>query len=113
MTNREFYVAIENGTINEEIINFAHEQLEKMDARNKARSSKPSKTQVENEPIKKAILEFLVGKEKVPAGDIGKALEISTQKASALCRQLESDKLVVSEEVKIPKEGKKKGYTLV
>ena len=113
MTNREFYVAIENGTINEEIINFAREQLDKMDARNKARSSKPSKTQVENEPIKKAILEFLEGKEKVPAGDIGKALEISTQKASALCKQLENDKLIVSEEVKIPKEGKKKGYTLV
>ena len=47
------------------------------------------------------------------ASAIAEKVEISTQKASALCRQLvESNKLKV-EEVKIPRKGKQKAYSIL
>ena len=111
MTNREFYNAIINGTMNEEIKAFAEQAIAKMDARNEKRSSKPSKKSIENEPIKADIIKFITEKgEKCIASTIAEALEISTQKASALCRQLVSDEKLIVEEVKVPKKGKQKAY---
>lgn len=55
MTNREFFEAIINGTITEEVITHAHESIAKLDARNAKRSSTPSKKAIENAPIIEAI----------------------------------------------------------
>lgn len=111
MTNREFYNAIANGTMNDEIKAFAKEAIVKMDERNAKRNSKPSKTAIENEPIKEKIVEFITQRnEFCIAGAIAEALEISTQKASALCRQLVVDGKLVEKEVKVPKQGKRKAY---
>lgn len=113
MTNREFYNAIANGTMNDEIKAFANNAIIKLDERNAKRSSKPSKTAIENEPIKEKIIEFITKRnEFCIAGAIAEALEISTQKASALCRQLVNDKKLVEKEVKVPKQGKRKAYGL-
>lgn len=96
----------------DDLIDFAKEEIEKLDKRNASRSSKPTKTQIENETIKKDILEVLSTGERMVASAIAERLEISTQKASALCRQLvESEKLRV-EDVKIPKKGKQKAYMI-
>ena len=46
------------------------------------------------------------------ASDIGVALEITTQKASALCRQLTEGGVLVATEVKVPKKGKVKAYSI-
>lgn len=92
----------------------AEEEITKLDMRNATRSSKPTKTQLENETIKQKIVDLLteVG-ERYVASAIAERLEISTQKASALCRQLvESGKLQV-EEVKVPKKGKQKAYSII
>lgn len=114
MTNREFYNAIINGTMNEEIKAFAEQAIAKMDARNENRSSKPSKKSIENEPIKADIIKFITERgEKCITSAIAEALEISTQKASALCRQLVSDGKLVVEEVKVPKRGNQKAYSIV
>ena len=97
----------------EEIKTHAEEEITKLDMRNATRSSKPTKVQIENESIKQKIVELLteVG-EKYVASAIAEKLEISTQKASALCRQLvESGKLQV-EDVKVPKKGKQKAYSI-
>lgn len=114
MTKREFLQAvIATGTVAEEVKAFAQTEIEKLDARNASRSSKPTKAQIENEPIKRKIVTLLteVG-EKYVASAIAEKLEISTQKASALCRQLvESGKLQV-EDVKVPKKGKQKAYSI-
>ena len=110
MTKREFLQKVIAKTANEELRAYAENEITKLDERNHARSSKPSKTQLENEPIKAAIVEFLTGKDWTVASAIGEALEISTQKASALCRQLVADKVLVEMEVKIPKKGKQKAY---
>lgn len=96
-----------------EIKEFAELEIIKLDEKNAKRSSKPSKVQLENEPIKEKIVELITERnEKMVASAIAEHLEISTQKASALCRQLvEVGKLVV-EEVKIPKKGKQKAYSI-
>ena len=118
MTKREFLnnvIAVIDGTseVNvskEELEEFAKAEIVKLDERNANRSSKPTKTQIENEPIKEKILEVLSTGEKMVASAIAERLEISTQKASALCRQLVESKKLKVEDVKIPKKGKQKAY---
>ena len=111
MTNREFYNAVANGTMSDEIKDFAKDAIVKMDERNAKRNSKPSKTSVENETIKKNIMEFISNQNDFCiAGAIAEALEISTQKASALCRQLVEAGKLLEKEIKIPKQGKRKAY---
>ena len=113
MTNREFFQEIINGTVNKDIIAHATAEIAKLDKRNISRSTKPSKTAVANEPIKVKILELLSHTlEGLVASDIGSTLEITTQKASALCKQLEDEKKIISHEVKVPKKGKVKAYLL-
>ena len=112
MTNREFYTAIINSNITDTVIDFAETSLKKLDERNEKRKSAPSKTAIANEPIKKAILEVLSAEEVKTASEVASAVEISTQKASSLLRQLVENKKVVAHDIKVPKKGKCKGYTL-
>lgn len=114
MTKREFLnavMALEN--IDAELKLFAEQEVEKMNARNAKRASTPSKKSVENEPIKAQIVEFLENhEEKQIASNIANEIGISTQKCSALCRQLVNDGTLISEEVKVKGKGKVKGYAL-
>ena len=108
MTNRVFYTAVIASVDSDELKAFATEAIEKLDKRNAKRASKPSKKSLENEPIKAKILEVLTTEPKV-ASEIGELVGISTQKASALLRQIEGLEVT---EVKVPKRGKMKGYAL-
>jgi hypothetical protein len=108
MTKREFLEMVIAESANEEITGFAHAEIEKMNARNAKRSATPSKTAVANEPIKARIVEVLTSEPKT-ASEIAKAVEVSTQKCSALLRQI--DGLTVTE-VKVKGKGKVKGYSL-
>ena len=108
MTNREFFEAVQNGTINADVRAHAAAEIEKMDARNEKRATTPSKTAIANAPIKAQILAFLTEKNKeILTGVIGEAVGISTAKASALLKQLADDGKIVGEEVKVPKIGKR------
>lgn len=108
MTNREFFEKVIAEVTNEELVEKARTELAKLDARNARRASTPSKKAKENEPIKKAIRDVL-GAEPMTASEIASKVEISTQKASALLRQI--DGLTVTE-VKIKGKGKVKGYSI-
>lgn len=112
MTQREFFTAVINGETTTEVVDMARAMLAKLDEKNAKRSSQPSKTAIANEPIKTQILEFLVGKLPVLTTDIATALEISTSKASALCRQLAQDGKITVFDVKVPKKGTQKAYQL-
>ena len=112
MTNREFFNAIIEAEINEELTAHAKAQIEKLDARNATRSSKPSKAQLENEGIKQDILKTLEENGSMFANEIAKTLDISTNKASALCKQLKDTGKVEVNEVKVPKKGKCRQYSL-
>lgn len=108
MTMREAMNAVIAETTNEALAEFAVHELEKLDARNAKRASTPSKKSVENEPIKAEILKVLTTEPKL-ASEIAVLVGISTQKASALLRQINE---VVVTDVKVPKKGTQKGYSL-
>ena len=111
MTNREFFTAISNGTMNDEIVAHAATALEKMDAANEARKNKPSKTAIANAPVLEALTNALTADPQT-AADLGAATGISTQKASSLLRQLVASGVAVSTDIKVPKRGTCKGYSL-
>ena len=113
MTNREFYVAVSKGEVNAEIMEFAVSAIEKLDVKNATRASKPSKTQLANAPIKEALLSYLTeNKGQYTEAELGVALDITHNKAGALARQLVADGVVTSAEVKLPKVGKRKVYSI-
>lgn len=108
MTRREMFEAIVNGNVTEEVIAMAQNELVKMDERNAKRKNTPSKTAIANEPIKAQIKSILTD-EPHTASEIANTVGISTQKASALLRQI--DGLTVTE-IKVKGKGKVKGYAL-
>ena len=112
MTYREFYTAIVNGETSEEITAFAQTAIAKLDSKNANRNSKPSKVAIANEPIKEAILAYVKENPNSISTDIGKAVNITTQKAATLCRQLTESGKLIGEEVKVPKLGKRKSFRL-
>lgn len=109
MTKRDFYVAIAKGEMNDEVKAAAAEYIAKMDEANEKRKHTLSKKQEENEAIKAEILGHLDTEAKT-ATTIGELMGISTQKASALLRQLVNDGKATATEVKIPKKGTQKAY---
>ena len=115
MTSREFFNAVIEGNITDEIKDFAKSQIEKLDSKNAKRKSTDSKTQKENKAIKETLLATME-KDKVYTASEVAGMEIegitSTQKASALLRQLVEEGKRGSEEVKIKGKGKVKGYRL-
>jgi hypothetical protein len=108
MTQREFYNAVIADTKNADLANFAVEALEKLDARNAKRSSKPSKVQIANEPIVKAIHDILTD-EPMLASKIAELCGISVNKASALAKKVDGVKVT---DVKVKGKGTQKGYFL-
>jgi hypothetical protein len=123
MTNREFYTAIAaNETLAEDVRNHATEQIAKLDATAEKRKGKVSaKDQAkrdENAAMAKHIAETILGTEAKTATDVAAALtaeageEVKVQKASYLCRLAVELGLANATEVKIPKKGTQKAYTI-
>ena len=112
MTNREFYTAIVNSNVSDELKTFATDAIAKLDARNAKRSSKPSKKSLENEPIKESISNLLVDGDARLASEIASSLELSVSKVSALCRQMVADGVLHVEDVKVKGKGTQKSYSL-
>ena len=108
MTTREFFTAVANGTITEKEIDFAKSSIVKLDERNAKRAAKPSKKAVENEPLKAEIKKVLTAQPQT-ASVIAEKVNLSTQKVSALLRQMEGVAVV---DVKVPKKGTQKGYSI-
>lgn len=111
MTNREFLTAVSTNKITEDVIAHAVAQIEKLDAANEARKNKPSKTALENAPIIEALTKALTADPQT-AADLGAAVGISTQKASSLLRQIVASGVAVASDIKVPKKGTCKGYSL-
>ena len=106
MTNREFFTAIVNGTLTEDVVAKAHEEIEKLDARNAKRANTLSKTQKDNLPLIEKIASLLTSEPKL-ASELAKEMEISTQKASALVKKVEGVSVC---DVKVKGKGTQKGY---
>ena len=124
MTNREFNTAItaENATITEELIEHAQAQLAKLDATAEKRKGKVSKAEQEkrdaNAQLAKLVAETILTTEAKTATDVAAILsenlgeEVKVQKASYLLRLAVELGLANATEVKIPKKGTQKAYTI-
>jgi hypothetical protein len=112
MTYREMYTAVINGQITDEVIATAQNAIAKLDERNAKRAAAPKKPNSENVALMGRIAEFMADGGTHLAKEIGEALEISTAKASGLCGQMVKNGTLTASEVKIPKVGKRVGYTL-
>lgn len=105
MTKREFMEMVIATVDNDEMKEFAQKEIETLNRRNSKRAERPSKTALANEPIKAEIAKVLT-EEPQTASAIAEKVGISTQKASALLRQMG---LKVTD-VKVKGKGTQKGY---
>ena len=92
MTMREFYNAVIEAKISDEVTAKAEAEVAKLDARNEKRISKPSKVAEANIPLIAKLEDYLEGK-KMIASDIAKALEMTPNKVASLAKA--SDKIVI------------------
>ena len=127
MTNREFYTTIAAiETLPTEIRDHATEQIAKLDATAEKRKGKVSaKDQAkrdENAALATHIAQDILGTEPKTATDVAAILTaeagegaepVKVQKASYLCRLAVEMELAAVTEVKIPKKGTQKAYTVV
>ena len=116
MTQRTFLEMVVNANISDEMTAYAMERIKHLDDVNEHRKAKGSKTQRANAEVKKAILASLEENTVYTASQVAEmGIEgiTSTQKASALLRQMtEAGELTVTD-IKIKGKGKVKGYSLV
>ena len=113
MTTREFLSAIAtSANLSAELVNYANAELAKMDARNSKRRNTMTKEQIANEQVKASIVDAIANGAHI-ASDISAVCGITTQKASALCRQLVLDGKATVCETKVKGKGAIKYYSLV
>ena len=112
MTNREALTKIINGVAEEEIKAWATEAIAKLDAKNDKRKNTKSKEQIANEGLMATIVDLINERGAMVASDIAKAMEISTQKASALCTLLVKDGTLAVGDKKVKGKGTVKEYSL-
>lgn len=99
MTNRDFYTAVINANINDDLTAFAKSAIEKLDKKNNDRKTKLSPNQKANEDIKTEILNLLATAPQ-SAKTIVDNIGYNTQKVSALVKQLVDNGLVKVDKAK-------------
>ena len=99
MTKKEMFSRIASVCANDsEIVDFCNHEIELLVKKNSYKSTKPTKAQIENESLKDEILKVL--DKPMTATEIGSAVGISVNKASALLSQLKDDNSVIREVIK-------------
>lgn len=110
MTRKEMFTKIATLVADEEVKAFCTAEIEKIEKSNASKKSKTSEERAKiNEPIKASIVQFLADKDFTLASDIAKGCEVSTQKVTALLKQIEGVEVM---DVKVPKVGTRKAYRL-
>lgn len=118
MTSRDFFKAIANNeTVGAEYREYAENALRKLDDKNAAHRNKTlkadAKKEAENRELKSHILNALTEVEIAVSPKIAEKVGISTQKASALLRQLVEEGYVTKQEVTVKGKGKLWGYSIL
>ena len=118
ITMRQYHEAVISGNVTDAIIAKARAEIAKLDATNAKRAEKAAEKAKENDPIKNAIYNLLIEKGPMVASAIGMELttpeaEITTSKASSMCRQMVEERRLTVEDIKVKGKGKVKQYTAV
>lgn len=113
MTQREFLnKVIATPTIAEDVRAEAEALIAKLDNKNEQRKGKQTKIQKENEPIAKAIVEYLTDKGEVLGVDIATALNLSTSKLNGVAGNLWKEGVLVKGKAKVKGKGEMTTYAL-
>ena len=115
MTNREFFTNIANGTITEAEKEFALASIAKLDATNEKRKNKTSPKDAEKQAEMAVLRESIfavITNDPQTEGDIAAQVGVTGAKARAQLRKLVDEGKVVSADIKVPKKGTCKGYSL-
>ena len=117
MTKKEFMEKViamieKTEIVDEEVmVEFAHNEIDKIDRANERKKSKMTEKAKENIQLMDKIYEdILKVDEPTTATTVGEYMEISTRKASSLLRKMVDEGRATVEDVKIPKKGIQKGY---
>lgn len=114
MTKRELLNAIVDGTIEKDaLVDFALNEIEKLDKENEARRNRVSKTRKENEPLLVEIYNrFASNGDEILTSANFSDMELTTQKVVALLTTLVKEGMIVkADKVKVDKR-KLQGYKL-
>lgn len=111
MTNREFYEAVIEANVNEELTTMAQACIDKLDHTNEVRRAAAAVKAAEKAPIREALVNALKD-EPMTATDLIEAtgLDIKPQSVPSLMKPFVEDGTVAKMEVKVPGKGKKVGY---
>lgn len=115
MTARRFFTEIQGYDLPAELLDYAANEIQKLDDAAQKRREKPSKAQQENAAIREQLHAYMVehlSDEYFSQAELGEALSISPNKAGALARQLVKDGLAEATDVKV-KGGTRKGYRAI
>lgn len=115
MTNREFFEAIVNANVNDELTAFAAAALEKLDHTNELRkiavAKKAAERNAERAPIRDAIVACVTDEPKTATTLIAEAgVELKPQAIPSLLKNLVENGELAKVEVKVKGKGKQVGY---
>ena len=116
ITMRQFLTAVVEGNITPAMVEKAKAEIAKLDATNAKRAEKAKAKQVEYEPLKTAIFDFLVANGTKTTAEIAKSVQVlegSAPKASAMCRQMVDEGRLTASEVAVKGKGTQKAYTAI
>lgn len=107
---REFLNAVVSANISDEITEFATKEITKIDEKNLKKKNSKTPTQKQNEELKAKIYNEMEIDKTYTASELAKIYGVSTQKISALMRQMTTIEII--DNYKTDK-GKVKGYKKV
>lgn len=100
MTRKDFYNAVIEANISEDMNSFAEKELTKLAHEAEYRRNTPTKKQRENEDIKATILTHFTAGVSLSGAEVAESVGITPQKANALLRQLVGEGKLSVEEIK-------------
>ena len=112
MTTREFYTAVINGSITEDVTSKAVELLAALDARNEKRKSTDTKEKKEAAARRELVFGFLKEQtEPMTRDQIAEGTGLEPSKVTGACSALVKAELVTKSEVKVDK-ARKVAYSI-
>lgn len=112
MTKRDFYKAIINANISEDITTQAEAYIAQLDKENERRRNTPTAKQKDNEVLMDRIVSSMENGVTYTAASLAEVVGESVAKVSALCTKLVERERLIKGETKVKGKGKVKSYTL-
>lgn len=113
MTKKEFFNAIATkSVITDEMVEIATKEYKALEAKSAKTAEAKALKRKEDEPIERAICEYLSTHASALASELATASGVSTSKVCAICNRLIANNAITVARVKIPKVGERNVYKI-